>query len=299
MKKKLTELHNLKAVEVSLVGQGANLKKRFPIFKQENNMDEEILKAVLETDVDEEAGLIEWAQKTKVSDKGTEAAQGLLRILSSFKDELSSDVLKQVVKAAGFEMPEEDKKKKKEKEKVAKPKEEEEEEMEAKKVKKELDIPDDVKEHFEAIQKAQDAKLEALTAQNEKVEKALKEEKDTRRLEHWVAKSKENLEFVPNKTAEELAVTFKKLEDVDPELAESHFEEMKHMSETVAKSALLEEMGSRGMAAGSVMEKIEKQAEIYRKNAKEPMSAAVAYDEYIQTPEGQKLYADYEQEKRN
>jgi hypothetical protein len=298
MSGKLNELYNLKTKEVSLVDKGANNKKRFPVFKkQENNMDKDILKAVLETDVDEEAGLLEWAQKSNVSEKGTTAAQAALRILSSFKDELSKETLAEVAKAAGFEFPKGDKEEEKKKKAKAE-KEEDKDEME-KEVKKELDVSDDVKAHYEAVAKAQNEQIEALKTQNEKIEKALKDEKDTRRLEHWVLKSKESLAFVPNKTSDELAATFKQLEDVDPKLAEDHFESMKKMSDAVSKSALLEELGGRGLSSSSTLEKIEKGAEIYRQKANTNMSQEEAYDEYIQTPEGQALYAASEQEKNN
>jgi hypothetical protein len=294
-KKQLTELNNLKAFEVSLVDKGANLKKRFPITKQQEiQMNEEILKAVLETEVDEEASLVEKLEKAKVSEKGIEAAKAALRLFSSFKDEVSSDVFKAVGKANGFPMEEEDedeKKKKAEAEAEAKAKKEKELTM-SKEVKKGLDMTPEVQAHFEAVQKAQDAKFEAQQAQLEAVQKALDAEKDERRMQEWVSKAKDELSFVPNKTPEELAVTFKKLEDTDPKLADEHFTQLKEVAALVEKSDLLKEVGGRGLAVGSAYDKIMKNAKAYGKEKN--LTEEQAFDEYIQTDEGSLLYDEYE-----
>lgn len=252
-KKNLNELTDLHANEVSLVDRGANKKKRFPIFKEET-MDEqlqEILKAVLETEVDEESQLADWIEKQKVSEKGQAAIKSALRILSAYKDELPKGALDQLAAAAGYPSP-----KGGYPEPKSKGKEKEEKET---KVKKE--IPSLTPE-TEAIFKAQEAEINALKERNDEIQKALKAEQDKRELETWIAKVKEELAYYPGKSVQELGEQLKKMNDVDPELAKSQFELMRQASSALKESAILKERGTPGgaPASGSAWEEINKKA---------------------------------------
>lgn len=258
MTKDLTELRDFKVKEVSVVDKGANKKKRFPIFKQEKPMNEEIMKAVLETEVEGEANLQEFIDKSELDEGGIDAAKGALRILSSFKDKLPEGTISKLAEIAGYDQPII-----KEAKKEEAPQKEEEEEEEETEMKKSLEgVSEEVKKQFEDIQKEHQAQVDALKAKNEEIEKALKEEKDRRELETWVAKAKEELDGIPGKTAEELGTELKKLADVDTEIADSQFNVLKASAEAIKEGNLLKELGGRGMdVAGSAMDKINKLAE--------------------------------------
>jgi hypothetical protein len=234
--KGLTTLLDLNAKEVSLVDAGANLKKRFPVFKKkESVMNEEILKAVLQTEVDEEARLEGWFSKAKLSDKGKDALKGALRLLSGYKDELPADTMDKLAELAGYPAPKEEKTKKgcgESDEEDLPPKEEKT------KMKKALDDPE-----FAAVFKAQQDELAALKSVNENVTKALKVEKDKRELNEWTQKAREELSHFPGKSSEELGVMLKALSDQNLESAKAQFDLLKAASEAMKTSSILKEAG--------------------------------------------------------
>lgn len=260
MTKRISKLGSFTVDEVSTVDKGAN-RRGFPIFKQESQMSDEIMKAVLETKVDEEANIAEFIKKNELDESAAEALTGTLRIVSSFRDKLPKDTLATLAEVAGYDMPVAKgavigaEKTPPEKKKDMEDKEEEE-------MKKSLEaLPEDVQKQFEAITKAQDDKIAELTAQNEKVEKALKVEQDTRELNVWIGKAKDELDGLPGKTPAELGAIFKKLADVDPDIANEQFEQMKNAAEAIKKGKLFDEMGGRGAdTTGSGMDKINKAA---------------------------------------
>jgi hypothetical protein len=281
MPKDLTQLSGLNSLEVSLVERGANKKKRFPIFKQEDQMDhefEEILKAVLETEVDEETDLEEWFAKAKVSPKGMAAVKSALRMLSAYKDELPKDALDKLAAAAGYPSPkaaqqeeeEEDKYKypeAKSKDKIKKWLDSMPEELrktiEYTEPKEEEPVHDKLPEEVQAVLKAREDELKAIKAENEKITKALEVERDKRELEEWTAKAEKELSHYPGKSTEELGKMLKDLHDANPEVAKVQFDSMKAASEAIKKSALLAERGSVGgvSQSGSAWEKICKMAD--------------------------------------
>jgi hypothetical protein len=290
MPKTVMELRDVKTHEVSIVDKGANKKGRFPIFKQESQMDEEIMKAVLETEVDEENSLADYVTKSELDDKGAMALKAALRILKSFKDKLTPDALNTLATIAGYEEPVS---------KAAPPKEakkedmEEEEEEEALAIKKSLDgMPDEVKEHFEAITKAQEEITKAQEDKIVKLEKALKQEQDRRELETWVAKAREDLVALPGKTPEEHGEAFKKMADADPKLAEDQYNILKSAADAVKKSALYSELGGRGQdTTGTAYSKIMKKAEQLIEKSSESMTKEQAFQKaLVANPE---LYNDY------
>lgn len=262
MKKDLTELTELNALEVSLVDAGANKKKRFPVFKQEKeNMDQEILKAVLETEVDEEASpaLGEWLEKQKISEKGQAAVRSVLRMLSAYKDELPKDVLDKLADVAGYPMP---------KAKAAMPEDEEDKyPMPKDKTKKKDEevckMEQDKTPELDEIQKAQATEIDALRKQNEEINKKLKAETDKRELAEWIQKAENDLSHYPGKSSQELGTLLKGLHDKDPEFAKQQFEVFKSASDAFASSGILGEAGRSGALSGggSAWDKVEKMAE--------------------------------------
>jgi hypothetical protein len=258
-KEDLTEIKNVKTDEVSLVDKGANKKKRFPIFKQESQMNDDIIKAVLETQVDEETNLDEFISKSELDETGAQVVKGALRLLAGFKDKLPTETPSALAKAAGYEEPVA----KAKKEEEIPPKEmDEEEDEEEMKMKKSLEaLPEELRKEFETIQKAQDDKIAELTTKNETFAKQLKEERDRRETEEWVAKCKEHLAALPGKTAQEHGESFKKMADADAELAEEQFKVLKSAADAIKEGNLYKELGGRGEdTTGSVMTKINKAA---------------------------------------
>lgn len=260
MDKDLTALNGLKAAEVSLVKRGANLKKRFPVFKEkgEGQMDE-ILKTVLESETDNEAALMEFMKAAKISEKGMSAARGALRILNAFKEEIPADVIAKLEDLAGYKKPDgkypepTDKKKP-----VAKSADDDGNKPE---------LPPEV----QAILKRQEDELSAVKKEAADNAAALKAERDARELQSWTEKARSELSHFPGKSAEEMGKVLKSLHDVNPELAKSQFEQMKTASETIKKSALLAEAGAAVPgASGSAWDQIEKMANAMVEKSEDP-----------------------------
>jgi len=293
MDKPLTELSGFVPEELSVVDRGANKKKPFPIFKQEQDMDfDEILKAVLETESDEEGKLAEWFEKAKVSDKGQAAIKGALRLLSSYKDEIPKDVLNTLGDLAGYPAPKKAQEKPKEDEEEMKGKAKEEDEMEKKTVQK----AEGVELQLEEIRKAHEAQLSTLTAQNEEIRKSLDEEREARRREEWIGKAKEELSFCPGQSAEDHADMLLKLEKVDPELAKKQFEQMKSTSEALEKSEMFREAGAKfgETTESSAWGQIEKLAKgLVEKSSDINLTQEQAISKVMSSPRGKELYDRY------
>lgn len=256
MNEELKELTDLNALEVSLVHKGANKKKRFPVTKNkesEKMEDQEILEAVLKTEIDEEAELSEYFEKMKLSPKGQNAAKAALRMLNAYKDELPSDILSKLADAVGYPAP---KMKAKKEDEYPNPKDEEN--MEKKEIKKE----ESSQVEPEEIKKAKD-EIAELRSKNEAVEKALKAETDKRELDEWVRKAETDLSHYPGKSSKELGEILKGLSDVNPELASAQFETMKKASDALRESNVLKEAGREfgDGPEGSTWEKVCKMAD--------------------------------------
>lgn len=248
--------------EISLVKRGANKKKRFPMFKsQEERMDteSEILKAVLETEVEEEAKIPELFEK-KLSAKAEGAVKMALRALSSYKDELPTDVIDKLAAAAGYPAPKEkeypvpdDEEKKK-----AMGNEEEEDKMKKKTPVKKTELDPLVEEML----KSRDDEIKSVKEENAEIRKSLKEEQDKRKLDEWTAKAREELSHYPGKSAEEMGEMLKALEDANPGLAKSQFAQMKQASDMLKESAMLKSAGATilGTSEASAMGQVEKLA---------------------------------------
>jgi phage-related protein len=243
-----TSLTNVKTTKVSLVDRGANRKKRFPFFKAENYMKtfEEILEAVLQTEVDFEKQLGEFCEVEKISDKGAQAVKAALRLLSAFKEEIPQSVFGQLSKLSGFEDPKDP-----EAEKQVKKLEGEIEQLkkaksEDKTVLKIEDLPEEIKKQFED----QKGELEATKKQNEKLEKGYEEilksletERDIRKRNEWQSKVEKDLAFYPGESVEDMTSELMELEKQNPELAKKHFERMQKVSKAMEDSNLLKTAG--------------------------------------------------------
>lgn len=290
----MNKLRDLEAVEVSLVPKAAN-KRRFLIFKSEEEEKpmEEILKAILETDLEEENKVDEILKAAKLSGKAQNAVKGALRLLNAYKDELPKDIMKTLAGLAGYGYPEPTKK--------AKNKEDEEEEDKKKKkygypapTKKEdgsLDfsgIPEEVRPVVEALWKEH----EAAVKKAEELEKVLKEERDKQLRKEFVQKAATEFANLPTKP-EEFGLVLKELAEKAPEEYAKLEGVLKAADEAIRKSALFSEIGcSGGFGGGTAMTKIEAAANsLVQKDANMTREQAIAkalevhpelYTEYLQ-----------------
>jgi len=276
MSKPLTALPDLNLFEVTLCEWGKNNKKRFPIWKHKERKEEmddfnEILKSVLETELDEEKELDAWVEKAKLDEKAVNAAKAALRILSGFKDVLPKDVLDKLAGLAGYPAPTAKQDEPKDKDKYPSP------------MAKSLEgVPKEVREHFETVLKARDEELTALKESNETIAKSLKAEKDARELDAWIKKAEADLAHFPGKSTDEIAKSLKALADVDPKLAEEQFTAMKAASDALKESEILKSKGSSfdgGGAADSAWAAIEKAADgMIEKSGDSTLTRAQAID---------------------
>lgn len=266
MKKGKTALYDVKTTKVSLVDRGANLKRRFPITKSElKNMKtwEEILEAVLKTEVEQEKDFVSFLKKQEsLSEKGANAVKAALRLLSSFKNEIPPGVFAQMNKLTGIEQPGEEKQ---EDEKDPKKKKQEDENekdpqkpWEKDKAKKSLENVMKREDLSEEVRKQLDDQAAELKIAKEKIEKdgqRLEEMYDEKQLSDWETKISKEAAFYPGDSNANLAKEIFEIEKVNPELAKKHFERMKVTSDVVKKSEGLKNVGL------SFGESVEKTAE--------------------------------------
>jgi phage-related protein len=283
MTKKLTALPELEVAEISTVKRGANQKSRFPITKEEG-MDQEILKAVLETEAENEKELDELLAVAKASDKGASAAKSALRILQAFKDEMPEGVMNALQKVAGIGP----------KEKAKKETDEEEEVMETKVKKGEVVTMSDgtqvpaVEDKSEKILKAQADQIAVLTKQ-------LEEQKDQRELDTWIAKAEKDLANFPGMSFEEMGKQLKSLSDIGPEVAQKQFDSMKAASDALKESEIFKEAGKKNTNdPGDAWTQIVKLADgLVEKSDDVNFTQAQAMAKVLETERGSKLYSDY------
>jgi len=271
-------LTNVKTAKVSLVRRGAN-KRRFALFKSENEMDpemQELFEAILEVEAEDEGKLEEIFKQAKLSPKAQNAVKGALRLLNAYKDEAGiGDVAGKLAGLVGYVASKKQKAKTKEEEEAERKKEEEAAKKQKNKKKykypmtKALEsLPEDRRDELEPIVKALDEayaeQIEKADAERkdaeeraDKIEKSLKEERDTRQLQEWIAKSDTDLSHYPGANAEELGAQLKKLHDVDADLAQKEFERMKAASDAIKQSDLLKEAGGNRAPTGSAYQKIQ------------------------------------------
>jgi len=252
----VNRLKDLDAVEVSLVPRGAN-KKKFLIFKEDDSPMEEILKAVLETELDDENKVEEVLKAAKLSGKAQNAVKGALRLLNAYKDELPKDIMKTLAELAGYGYPAptekaKDKDKDKEKEKYGYP-------APTKKEDGSYDfsgIPEEVRPAVEALWKEQQEAVKKA----EKLEKVLKEERDKQLRKEFIQKAADEFANLPTKP-EEFGLVLKGLAEKAPEEYAKLEGVLKAANEAIEKGALFAEIGRGGMPAGdSAVAKVEAMA---------------------------------------
>ena len=88
----ITALTDLETVEVSLVPAGANLKKRFPIMKRnEEGSMSDILHAVIDAQTSDESHFDKVAKSANLSEEAAAAVKGAMKILNAYSDMIPAE----------------------------------------------------------------------------------------------------------------------------------------------------------------------------------------------------------------
>jgi len=292
----ITALTDVETLEVSLVPEGANLKKRFPVLKSSETKMSDILHAVIDAPSSEDTKFDQVVKSSALGEnaEAAEAIKGAMKILNAYSDSISpADALG--VLAEGFGVQKAEYKKAEEEEEDAEKASEFEEGKESEGAKLsdegELDKASEFEEgkesegtklsdegeldkasEFEEGEESEGTKLsdedeiekslEALpanarkqitalwksnrehVAKAEKLEKALKVERDERLRKEFVEKAKTDFPYVPGKSSEEVGLMLKSLHVLAPKIAEDIEGIFKSVSATIEKAGLLQELGS-------------------------------------------------------
>lgn len=158
-------------------------------------------------------------------------------------------------------------------------------------------FPKEQRPHLEAIFKSN----QELVKKNADLEKELQTEKSERKLKEFVAKAAEFKHYVGDKT--ELAKELMELHEKSPALYEKVEKQLRAVDvekEVVSKS-LFRELGSnQGTAGASSAEgKIDAAVQSIVQKSAGAKTSAQAYADFIQTPEGQTLYAEYKSARKD
>jgi hypothetical protein len=209
-----------KVGEVSVVDAGANLKGRFPITKGKA-MDLKLLEAALETPVEGEAEI----EKRGETDDEKQALVAVLRFMDAVgvdKSLLATD--DDTDNDDGLD----------ENDEVVDVNKNEDEDD------KEMD--EAIQKQFEELNK----KLEDAEAARKESDERLEKMRDERDLAEWVGKAKENLQYVPGETIEDLAKSLHDLAKVNPELADKQYDTLCKSSAALEKSEAFKAVGTSG-----------------------------------------------------
>ena len=213
--------------EISLVNAGANLKKRFPVVKAR-------LTGVIEKAIEQKANAedelrIKLIEKA-ISEETVGIAIILLRIIEQCLPNCTPYVLEEIARSAGVVLSNQEFQNQMQKSMEVKP-------MDEKQMQEQLTaIQNSNKETLDAVEKKHAEDLAKRDAQ-------IKELADARAVDNWVAKAKTDLSHFPGKSAEELGVMLKALNDVSPEMANTQFASMKAASDALKSSSALKEIG--------------------------------------------------------
>lgn len=285
----MPELSDLEAVEVSLVPRAAN-KKKFLLLKSEggNEMDE-ILKALIEAELDDEQNVDKVLKAGKVSDKAANAVKGALKLLNAFKDELPKDIMNTLASLGGYG--------------YAAPTQMAKQTCGTggaggyKPMKKEdgsLDlegVPEDMKPTITALWKDR----EDMVKKSEILEAMIKKQEDDKLTEKYVqvAKSFKGLVIKP----EEFGIVLKEIAINSPKSIDKIEEVLKSADQAIVEGGIFKEIGSSagGSGGAKAMDKIEQKAVEIMKSEK--ISKAEAITKALEIDPS--LYSEYLKEGGN
>lgn len=286
----MARLIDLDGLEVSLVPRGANKKKFFLTKEDEDSiMSEEIkdlFEEVLKSDLENADEVEEILKAAKLSDKGTAAVKGALKLLGAVKGEIPEGLREKLAGLVGYGYPPPAKKQEQEEYKMPKMKEDGSFDF--------TGVNDEIREPLEALWKAnQDnkEKLEAVTKENTELKDTINKERDEKLTREYVAKAAEFKNLGIN--AEEYGPVLKKLAESDKDAYDKHLAVLKAADEGQGK--LFTEAGASGESTvGSAEEKINKAAEAIMKEDK-TVTKEQAFTRALEQNPG--LYDEYMSEK--
>lgn len=293
MAKALTSLSELEAREVSLVKRGANKKRRFPIHKRESQMDPEmieIIKSLLEEEIEDEAKLVEFIEKQKLGDKQANALKAAMRILNAYKEDGTIKKIMDAMSKATNPFP--PKKPEPEPEKADKADDDGDDDADDPDTDpEETDVADD--KIPESVQKQLDdanARAEKIEKANEDLKKEVQAETLKRRFTEMIAKCEKLYAHVPGLSIEEQAKMLLVLDDKARELLEKQWAATE---EAIVKSALLHSHGTGGGDAlgGNAHEKLLAIAKGYVEKSDGSLTDAAAYTRAVE--ENPDIYQEY------
>jgi hypothetical protein len=286
----VSRLEDLDVAEVSLVPRAAN-KRKFLILKSEEVSMDEILKGILETDLENKDKVEKVLKDSGLSEEAANAVRAALKILVSYKDELPKDILATLGELAGYGYPapgygyptqkaKEENKAEEDKKKYGYP-------APTKKSDGSYDfsnVPEEVRPAIETLWKEHDVAVKKAA----ELEKALQEEKDKVARKEFIAKAAEfdNLSIKP----EEFGLVLKAVAEKSPEDYAKLEAVLKAANESIKQSKIFSEIGSSRVSGGTAMSKIEAIAKTYiEKDAKVTKEQAIQ-KVLVEHPE---LYEEY------
>jgi hypothetical protein len=278
----MSELKDLEAIEVSLVSKAAN-KKKFVILKSESkgvNQMDEILKAIVESELENEKEVDKILKQKKVSEKAVIAVKGALKVLNAFKDELPKDVMNTLAELAGYgyEAPEGMAKQKAAGCGDYKP---------VKKADGSIDltgVPEEVKPLLTALWKEN----EDMAKRANVLEAMIQKQEDDKLTDKYVQVAKQFKNFSLNPA--ELGAVLKDIAKKTPESVAKIEEVLKSADAAISNSGLFKEIGSAAGNSPKAMDKIEQKAVEIMKTEKITKAEAITkalesnpelYNEYL------------------
>jgi len=260
----ITALTDVETLEVSLVPQGANNKKRFPVLKSSETNMSDILHAVIDAPSSEDTKFDQVVKSSALGEnaEAAEALKGAMKILNAYSDSISpEDALGVLAKGFGVEKGEDEEvekpghyeeKAEDEEDDAEKAEHEEEEEAEKaahgdeeEKTEKAAHGDEEVEKSLNSSQiKALFKSQREAIAKAEKLEKALMVERDERLRKEFISKARTDFPYVPGKSSEEVGMMLKTLHGLDPAIAGDIEGIFKSVSATIEKAGLLDELGS-------------------------------------------------------
>jgi hypothetical protein len=177
---KTHQLSDVVTNEVSLVDRGA-VRRKFAMRKKEGSMMDEILKACLETTLENEAEIDAKLEKRGVDKKAGAAIKGAIKLLSAFKGDLQDSHL--LALRTLLEEMAQDEQDEEDGETPAPAKKNDKGDAPVEKA--DMMLPDAIKAQFEAVRKAQ----EKAAAEATELRKELEQRKDQDHLRQCVEKA--------------------------------------------------------------------------------------------------------------
>ena len=233
----ITALTELETVEVSLVPKGANLKKRFPIMKRdEENSMSDILHAVIDAQTSEDSHFENVIKSAELSEEAGQAIKGAMKILSAYADQVPTEQALDVV-SSGLGISKSD---------VSK--EDKDEEEEAEKAEHDKDEKKEVKELAVMIAEAEeDEKEKGMHEDEEEKKKGMheddekesaskedEEEDDAKKMMDYKEKEDEDEEEAKKSSLQ------KSLKNLDPAVRDQVSALWKSQKQAIAKAERLE-----------------------------------------------------------